>query len=156
MGALPQRILDHAGTLFDVAAVRDLANGYRLLLLGMESTPERNLDEFARDEYGRFSFLGFRKHVQPNLSNLIDFIRGSGCTAGPVGLYGYPPAGELNLKLEAVRAGLGRRGKHTVVISPRYGTRLRFIAVVTNARLRQTGKSMTRDVENPLCRNCSI
>ena len=78
MGALPQRILDHAGTLFDVAAVRELANGYRLLLLGMESTPERNLDEFARDEYGRFSFLGFRKHVQPNLSNLIDFIRGSG------------------------------------------------------------------------------
>ena len=38
-----QEILDHARTLFDIAGAAKLENGQSVLILGLESTPERNL-----------------------------------------------------------------------------------------------------------------
>ena len=153
--AIAQEITDYAGRLFDVAGSSPLSSGDSLLILGLESTPERNLDEFGRLE-GDFQLYGFEKHVSPRLESLLNFIRGKGFSAEPVGRYGYPLRGEVNLKEEAVRAGLGKRGKSTVVLNPRYGPRLRFIVIRTDAPLEPlTGSSPTGE-ENPVCSGCSI
>ncbi len=156
MDARTREIVEYAGTLFDVAVVRKLTGGWRLLLLGLESTAERDLDEFGRDEHGRFAMRGFEKHTLPRLTRVLEHIRSQGYTAGPLGRYGYPLAGEINLKVEAIRAGVGRRGKNTIVLHPKYGTRLRFIAVGTDAPLKETGKSAPHEEENPMCKDCSI
>ena len=152
---IDKQIAEHAGSLFDVVGVSRLSSGDSLLILGLESTPQRNLDEFGRLG-GDFQMYGFEKHVRPRLESLLNFIRGKGFSAEPVGRYGYPLKGEVNLKEEAVRAGLGRRGKSTIVLHPRYGPRLRFIAIRTDALLEPLVGSTPTEEENPICDGCSI
>lgn len=152
---IDKQIAEHAGSLFDVVGVSRQSSGDSLLILGLESTPQRNLDEFGRLG-GDFQMYGFEKHVRPRLESLLNFIRGKGFSAEPVGRYGYPLKGEVNLKEEAVRAGLGRRGKSTIVLHPRYGPRLRFIAVKTGALLEPLMDSAPIEEENPVCDGCSI
>ena len=153
--SIAQQITEHASTLFDVAGSTRLPDGNNLLILGLESTPERDLDEMGPLD-GVFRLYGFEKHVAPRLESLLDFIRGQGFAAEPVGRYGYPLWGEVNLKKEAIRAGLGRRGKSTVVLHPRYGPRLRFMAIRTDAPLESPGGSTPDEEENPVCNGCSI
>lgn len=150
-----QQIAEYAGSLFDVVGVSRRSSGDGLLILGLESTPERNLDEFGHLG-GKFQMYGFEKHVGPRLESLLNFIRGGGFSAEPVGRYGYPLKGEVNLKEEAVRAGLGRRGKSTVVLHPKYGPWLRFMAVKTDAPLEPLMDSALIEEENPVCNGCSI
>ena len=73
-----EEILEHARSLFDEAGVVSLPERDFLLLLGMESTPERDLDEFGR-ENGRFKMYGFEKHAAPKLESLLAFIRARSC-----------------------------------------------------------------------------
>ncbi len=154
--AVTQQIADYAGSLFDVVGVSRLSSVVdSLLILGLESTLQRNLDEFRRLG-GDFQMYGFEKHVTPRLESLLNFIRGKGFSAEPVGKYGYPLRGEVNLKEEAVRAGLGRRGKSTVVLNPGYGPWLRFIAIRTGAPLEPLTGSAPTEEENPVCSGCSI
>ncbi len=150
-----EQIVEYAGSLFDVVGVSRLAEGDRLLILGLESTPERNLDDFGHEESG-FRMYGFEKYVAPGLEKLLDFIRARGFIARAVGRYGYPLKGEINLKEEAIRCGLGRRGKNTVVLHPVYGNRLRFMAVRTNAPLEPLTEAAGTEEENPVCSQCSI
>jgi epoxyqueuosine reductase QueG len=150
-----EQIVEYAGSLFDVVGVSLLAEGGRLLILGLESTPERNLDDFGHEESG-FRMYGFEKYVAPRLEKLLEFIHARGFTAEPVGRYGYPLKGEINLKEEAIRSGLGKRGKNTVILHPVYGNRLRFMAVSTNAPLEPLTESEGIDEENPVCSQCSI
>ncbi|MFB0559276.1 MAG: hypothetical protein ACETVS_01920 [Dehalococcoidales bacterium] len=150
-----RQIAEHAGSLFDVVGVSRLSSGDGLLILGLGSTPERNLDEFGRLG-GAFQIYGFEKHVRPRLESLLSFIRGKGFSAEPVGRYGYPLKGEVNLKEQAVRTGLGRRGKSTVVLNPGYGPWLRFIAIRTDAPLEPLTGSVPAGEESPVCDGCSI
>ena len=150
-----KQIAEQASSLFDVAGASRLSNGDNLLILGLESTPERNLDEFGHLD-GKFQMYGFEKHVGPRLELLLDFIRGKGFSAEPVGRYGYPLKGEVNLKVEVIRAGLGKRGKSTVVLHPKYGPRLRFMAIRTDAPLEPLIGSAPIEEESPLCSGCSI
>ena len=150
-----REITDYAGRLFDVVGSTRLSGGDSLLILGLESTPEHNLDEFGRLD-GDFRMYGFEKHISPRLESLLNFIRGKGFSAEPIGRYGYPRRGEVNLKEEAIRAGLGKRGKSTVVLHPRYGSRLRFAAIRTDAPLELPMDSALTEEENPLCSGCSI
>ncbi len=151
---IAEQIADYAGTLFDVVGISRPSSGDSLLILGLESTEERDLDEFGRVN-GVFQIYGFRKHVGPRLKSLLGFIRDKGFSVEPVGPYGYPLEGEVNLKEEAIRAGLGKRGKSTVVLHPKYGTRLRFMAVRTDAPLEPL-TDLTFTEEDPLCNGCSI
>ncbi len=48
--------------------------------------------------------------------------------------------GDINLKLAAVEAGLGTRGKNDLVITPDYGPRVRLFGVITDADLECTPK----------------
>ena len=60
------------------------------------------------------------------------------------------------LKELAIRSGLGRRGKNTVVLHPEYGPRLRFMGVKTDAPLGDLAGPEYGDTENPVCEVCSI
>ena len=150
-----QQITEHAGSLFDVVGVSRLSSGDNLLILGLESTPERNLDEFGHLD-GKFLMYGFEKHVGPRLESLLSFIRSKGFSVEPIGRYGYPLKGKVNLKKEAIQAGLGKQGKSTIVLHPKYGPRLRFIAIRTDVPLEPLTDSVLTKEENPVCSGCSI
>ncbi len=148
-------ILEKARQLFDVAGATILPDGYCLLILGLESTDKRNLDRFGQRS-GRFMLYGFQKHIAPKLKLLVKFIHKLGYYAEPVKRYGYPLKGEINLKNEAIRAGLGKRGKNCVVLHPIYGPRLRFTSVRTKAPLDFAITSELVETENPVCQDCQI
>ncbi|MBT9141423.1 MAG: Epoxyqueuosine reductase [Dehalococcoidia bacterium] len=150
-----KEILEKACTLFDVAGAAVLSDRENLLILGLESTAERNLDEFGR-KVGKFMLYGFKKHAAPKLESLVNFIRSNGFSAETVKRYGYPLKGEIGLKREAIRAGLGKRGKSTVVLHPKYGPRLRFMVIRTTAPLESAVTSTPAETENPVCQDCSI
>jgi ferredoxin len=150
-----QQIVEHAFSLLDVVGISRLSSGDNLLILGLESTPERDLDEFGLVD-GSFRMYGFEKHVEPKLESLLDFIHGKGFSAEPIGRFGYPIMGEVNLKEEAIRARLGQRGKSTVVLHPKYGPRLRFMAIKTDTPLQPPESSTPIEEENPVCSGCSI
>ncbi|MFC2048134.1 hypothetical protein ACFLSK_01735 [Chloroflexota bacterium] len=150
-----KEIVEKANSLFDVVGATQLSRDDNLLILGLESTAERNLDEFGHLG-GKFQLYGFEKHAWPRLKSLLNFIHGKGFFAETVRRYGYPLKGEINLKKEAIRAGLGKRGKSTVVLHPKYGPRLRFMAVRTDAPLEPVADSTFTEQENPVCNGCSI
>lgn len=152
---ISQQIIEYASSLFDVVGVSPLAKSTNLLILGLESTPQHNLDDFGYKN-GHFQMYGFRKYFQPRLRSLLGYLRRQGFTAEPVGRYGYPLAGEVNLKEHALRAGLGKRGKSTIVLHPKYGTRLRLAAIRTNAPLAPTATAAFTEEENPICQGCTI
>jgi epoxyqueuosine reductase QueG len=151
--SMGRKIVDYAATLFDVVGTVRSAGQGELLILGLESTPERNLDDFERRD-GETQLTGFEKYAKPRLEILVDFIREQGFPAEPLGKFGYPRQGEANLKELAVSAGLGKRGKSTVVLHPHYGTRLRFMAVKTDAPLETDTIPHQPETENPVCRDC--
>ena len=150
-----QQIAEHASSLFDVVGASRLSSSDNLLILGLESTAERNLDEFGHLD-GKFQLYGFEKHVGPRLESMLNFIRSQGFSAEPVGRYGYPLKGKSNLKKEAIRVELGKRGKSTIVLHPKYGPRLRFMAIRTDAPLEPLVDSTLTEEENPVCNGCSI
>ena len=152
---IARQILDYAKSLFDAVGANRLSNTESLIILGLESTIERDLDEFGHSK-GSFQIHGFRKHLKPRLESLFDFIRSQGFSAEPIGRYGYPLAGEINLKEHAILAGIGERLKNTLILHPKYGTRLRFAALKTNAPVRQAITPKLLEEENPLCMECSI
>ena len=153
---IAQEIINYAHTFFDVAGAIKLSDNSRLIIVGLESIPERDLDEFHRID-GEFHLSGFEKHAKPKLESLLTFIRKQGFSAKLVGQCGYPLKGEVKLKEAAVRAGLGRWGKNTIVLHPKYGNRLRFMAIKTDAPLEElpTDYYAMRE-ENPACSGCTI
>lgn len=153
--SISRQIAEYASQLFDVAGSSQLPNAENLLITGLKSTPQCNLDEFGRIN-GIIQMYGFKKHAKSRLETLLNFIRIQGFTAELVGKYGYPTDGKPNLKKEAIIAGLGKRGKNTIVLHPRYGHRLRFMAIKTNAPLEPNTCSTMNEEENPICSDCSI
>ena len=151
-------IIAYARNLFDVVGVaRDPSTPDTILVLGLVTTPERDLDDFVLQEMkgSRESFWrGFVRYAKPKLDALLEFIREQGFSAELVGKLGYSPSGKPNLKHLAVAAGLGRQGKNTLVINPRFGPWLRFMAVRTNAPLAPTGSGVYAKEENPDCKSC--
>ncbi|HEY94221.1 MAG TPA: hypothetical protein G4O15_04730 [Dehalococcoidia bacterium] len=146
-------VLEKSKMLFDVAGITRLENK-TLLLLGLESTVERNLDDFGHED-GNFRMYGFEKHIQYRLDELLLFIYNSGYAAETAGRLGYPLAGEINLKEAAIRIGIGKRGKNTVVLHPDFGPRLRFMGVLIDVPY-DIPDTTLKEQENPVCRDCNI
>ena len=147
--------MDFAGSLFDVVGIIERPDYGTLIVVGLESTPERNLDLYGRKD-GRTVLSGFEKHVSPPLESALSFIRGKGYKAEPVGRYGYPLQGQLNLKELAIQMGLGQRGKHSVVLHDKYGARLRFAAIQIDTSFQLQAETALKEPENPVCHNCSL
>ena len=146
-------IIIRAQSLFHVAGVAsDPSTGDTILILGLVSTPERDLDDFAHD--GTKTIMrGFVRYAKAKEDALIEFIRERGFDAELVGVLGYPQE-KPNLKHLAVAAGLGKQGKNTIVIHPQFGPWLRFMAIRTNAPLATTGTGVYSKDEPSYCRNC--
>ena len=149
-----EEIIDRARSLFDAAGVAiEPATGDTILVLGLVSTPERDLDDFAAAG-GRTILRGFIRHAKDKEDALLDFIRGKGYSAELVGELGYSPSGRPNLKHLAVAAGLGFQGKNTLVINPQFGPWLRFMAIRTDAPLATIGPGRYTREESPYCEGC--
>jgi len=147
-------IIACACSLFDAVGVaKDPGSNDTILVLGMVTTPERDLDDFVSDSK-KFIMRGFLRHAKAKQDALLRFIRKQGFSAELVGKLGYPLHGKPNLKHLAVAAGLGKQGKNTLVINPRFGPWLRFMAVRTNAPLTITGSGVYTKQENPDCQAC--
>ena len=150
---ITSEILEQARTLFDSAGVV-VEQGGAVLILGLESTRERNLDEMAL-EGGRWHLHGWTKHVKPGMMALSDILIQRGFEAEPVGWWGYPSGDVMQLKRLAVTAGLGQQGKNTLVLDPTFGHWLRLAAMRSNAPLTPTGPGIYEYQENPLCQSCN-
>ncbi len=150
-----REIFAFAGSLFDVVGTIERPDYGTLIVVGLESTAERNLDEFGQTN-GEIKLFGFEKHMSPLLESATGFIRGKGYTAELVGRYGYPRQGQLNLKELAIQAGIGKRGKHSVVLHDKYGARLRFAAIKINSSFQLQDETSLKEPENPVCHNCSL
>ena len=152
---LTQEIISYANTLFNVVGSLQLPDKTYLLIVGLETKPQCDLDEFHRID-GKFQLTGFEKHSKPKLESLLSLIRKQDFAAELIGRCGYPLKGEAKLKEAAVLARLGRWGKNTVVLHPEYGNRLRFMAIKTDASLEFTVNCTDIREENPACVECSI
>lgn len=140
--------------LFDVVGVaEDPETLDAILILGLVSTPDRDLDDFVALG-GKTVMRGFARHAKAREDALVEFVRKQGFTAELVGPYGYPQQGRPNLKHLAVAAGLGKQGKNTLVVNPQFGPWLRFMAIRTNAPLERTGPGAYVREENPYCADC--
>lgn len=151
---LEREIISKAQSLFDVVGVTSHSGG-SLLILGLVTTPQRDLDDFARGEVGDFRLRGFQIHALPKLEELLQFIRERGVAAELQGRFGYPQGKDLNLKQQAVKAGLGHWGKNSLVIHPGFGPWLRFMGMKVKANLAPTGSGIDNHQENPLCEGCT-
>lgn len=153
-----EEIIAYARNLFDaVGVVRDPSTVDTILVLGLVTTPDRDLDDFVLQEMkgSRESFWrGFVRYAKPKLDALLELIKKQGFSAELVGKMGYSPSGKPNLKHLAVAAGLGRQGKNTLVINHSFGPWLRFMAIRTNAPLAVTGSGAYVKAENPDCKAC--
>ena len=148
-------IIEKAQSLFDVVGVASRGEG-SLFILGLVTTPQRDLDDFSREELGSFRMRGFERHAQPRLDALIRFIQEQGLTAELWGRFGYPYQGmDLNLKQQAVVTGLGKWGKNSLVLHPQFGPWLRFMAMKVQVPLNPTGPGYDTHEEHPLCEGCT-
>ena len=126
-------ILEHAKAHFDSAGVA-VDSGGAILVLGLESTKEQDLDRMTLKD-GRMRLHGWTDHVKPKMIALMDFIEAKGFSAEPLGWWGYPSGGTINLKRWAVMAALGYQGKNTVFLDPKVGHRIRLAGMWTDAPL---------------------
>lgn len=152
---LQQAVLAEAQKLFDAAGVTP-ADGGTVLILGLETSPARDLDDFARDSDSNFVTPGHEAHIQPRLDSLVRSLGELGLKAGVWGRNGYPPGSELNLKRAAVAAGLGHWGRNAMLLHPDFGPRLRLAAIrLPGVTLESSGPGLAGFGENALCRDCT-
>ncbi|UCG09887.1 MAG: hypothetical protein JSW30_03875 [Dehalococcoidia bacterium] len=153
--SVEQAIIAQAQKLFDVCGVT-LCGADSLLILGLVTNPRRDLDDFGRNKRGVIQLGGFKAHALPKLQALVDFIQGKGLAAQIIGRCGYPQGKKLNLKQQAVVAGIGGWGKNSLVIHPKFGPWLRFMAVrVSGVILPPTNPAGNSRQESPLCQGCT-
>ena len=152
---LGEEVISEALRLFDTAGI--VSHGEdSLVILGMATSSEQDLDDFIRDEHDRFFIHGFEIHIQPRLESLVRLFRGKGLKTEILGRYGYPLKGGHNLKQLAVTAGLCNWGKNAMVLHPRLGPRFRLMATkIVGATLPPTGPRKDSHEENPLCQVCT-
>jgi epoxyqueuosine reductase len=68
--------------------------------------------------------------------------------------YAAVEAPDIAIKPAAVRAGLGRYGKHAVVVTPEFGSMVMFACVVTDAPLPQNDATVYEGTCPEGCRRC--
>ncbi|MBU2549221.1 MAG: hypothetical protein KKB20_12450 [Proteobacteria bacterium] len=154
-------ILGEALKHFDEAGIASpVQEPGAVLVLGLATKPGQDLDEVYFDG-SRMRFNGWRTHVKPRIEAVLAAMADRGLEASAAGWWGYPmsldiePGTELmHLKGLAVTAGLGRQGRNTLVLHPRFGPWWRLAAIRTEAPLRSTGPGRYDRSEHPACRDC--
>lgn len=131
------RILNVARRIFDV-----VGESNEFLILGLESRQNRCLDDFIVGEDNKFKFPGFAKYFSPKIEALKEKIRENGLEANQVK--------DLNIKQLAIRAGIGKWGRNSLVIHPTFGPWLKFAVLKTNFQFSRT----ETPIESPIFEKC--
>ena len=105
---------------------------------------------------GRLDLMEFSRSCNYKLARFLAKEYGARTMTAPVS---YPmdlgdvqgTSGELSLRHAAVSAGLGKFGRHNLVIHPRFGTRVCFSAVLTDLPL-----ATSDPVQDELCIHCDL
>lgn len=142
-----KEILEFARKIFDaVGIIKEESQNY--IVLGLASKPDRNLDIFTTD--GEKWFLpGFEKHFAPKIKVLIQEIKNAGYQAVQERYHD-----KASFKKLAIKAGMGRWGKNSLVINPEFGPWLRFILLKTNIPFNPVKFKQAERIEYPDCSNC--
>jgi len=104
--------------------------GKRLSDATVETTPSRMFDTM---------YFAVNSYLDRLLVQVVDFLTSAGfkgVAVGPHSLDGKLLMGDLSQKHAAVAAGLGRFGLQSLVLTPQFGPRQRWGAIVTNAPLK--------------------
>ncbi|MDD5569087.1 MAG: hypothetical protein PHG23_01575 [Candidatus Pacebacteria bacterium] len=137
-----EAVIDLARTLFDSVGVV-IEDKRTFLILGLVSKPKRNLDLFVSNGK-KWGFVGFYRNFNPRVDKIIGLIEKKGFCAKQMR---YP---DLDIKRMAIKAGIGCRGKNSLVINPDFGPWLRFAVVETNIPLEEAFPEVT-----DLCGECT-
>jgi len=130
---------------FDVVGiVKDTSKS--IIILGLETKPDRDLDEFLGGESWRT--LGFEKLFVPKTNELMIDIEKRGYKIIQERDPNFP------IKKYAVMSGIGKQGKNTLVIHPVFNARLRFMALITNMPMKPSGNQTYEQKSNPRCEKC--
>ncbi len=134
--------------------------GKTIIVLGMETEPDKNLDEFIGGEtftcggkkYATYCFSGFKKYFSPVVDKfLIDFEKIDE-KAKPI--EGYDKS--IDIKKLAIKAGIGIQGRNTLVLNKRFQSRLRFRLIQANIEIEPTGDGVNRKQGNLNCDECRL
>ena len=152
---LTEDVRAEAEKLFDAAGIATMGSD-SILVVGLSTSSNRDLDDFVRDDAGVFRIRGFETHVRPKLESLVDRVRKLGLNADIMEPCGYPHPYELNLKRCAVAAGLAGWGKNAMVLHPHFGPWIRLASLkVAGTALEGTGPGLDGFSQNPLCADCN-
>ena len=152
---LTKDVMAEAEKLFDAAGITTPGSD-SFLVVGLATSPSRDLDDFVRDEEREFRIRGFETHIRPLLDLLVDSIGKLGLSAGIMEPCGYPQPNELNLKRCAVASGVADWGKNAMVLHPRFGPWLRLASLkIAGTALDGTGPDLDGFTQNPLCADCN-
>lgn len=120
-----------------------------IIILGLETKPDRDLDEFLGGKPPRTPvFLGFKKHFAHRAKKLLIDIQERGYEINQERSSTFP------IKKYAVMSGIGQQGKNTLIIHPVFDARLIFIALITNMPMEPSGPRIYQQVPNPICEKC--
>ena len=135
-------------------------NGKTIIVLGMETEPDKNLDKFiggdkyiqGNKEYSTWCFSGFKKYFSPVVDKfLIDFEK---IDKKVKPFEGYDES--INVKELAIKAGIGFQGRNTLVINDRFQGRLRFRLIKTSIDIEPTGEGINQKQKNAYCDKCRL
>jgi epoxyqueuosine reductase QueG len=118
-----------------------------IIILGLETRPDRDLDEFLGGEPWRT--LGFEKHFVSKTKELRRDIKKRGYKIRQERNPNFP------IKKYAVMSGIGLQGKNTLVIHPVFHARLRFMALITNMPMEPSCTQIYEQRPNPQCEKCT-
>ena len=138
---------------FDVVGVVK-EPGKNIIVLGLETKPERNLDEFigGNEELENWCFSGHKKYFSPKIDKLLIELEKIDPKTKPIPGY----SDDIELKELAIKAGIGTQGRSTLVINPLFQSRLRFVAVETYVEIESTGSGIYSRVKNSRCEECRL
>lgn len=140
-------VLDCTKDLFDVVGVVD-----SFLIVGLESRIDRDLDTFAWDgKKGDWKFPGFYQHFGWRVDSVIQRLKERGVGAK------QKRYSELNIKELALKAGIGKWGKNSLVIHEKFGPWLRFVVIEVGIVVSPPAVEIEPEnlhIPYPGCKNC--
>lgn len=137
-----KEIINYAKEIFDVIRIIN-RNQKTFLIVALASRPDRDLDTFTSDGK-KWKFPGFYHHFNPKIKILLRAIKKKGFKVT------QKKYSDLNIKEMALNAGIGWRGKNSLIIHPKYGPWLRFVVLEIDILF----KSAIPKISNNLCDKC--
>jgi epoxyqueuosine reductase QueG len=131
---------------------KDILKGARSVIVIAVALPSAALESAPSREYSA-SYMAANNELNRIAFRLANFLEENGHRA--VQVPSSPPydlkrmRGDLSHRHAGELAGLGVFGKNSLLLSPKYGARMRLVSVITDANL-----TPDRRLENDFCMDC--